>query len=114
MRDRRAIRFGCFALILAFAGCGSPNSGVRGDLRYVGGPAPGDPGSREPGSVVAFAADGSEAASADFEEGKTFELRLEPGTYKLAFTSGDAQCPDRSVAVPSDNFQAIRELCSVK
>jgi hypothetical protein len=96
---------------VAFAGCASPNSGVRGDLRYVGGPTIGP--RPAPGHVTAYSADGSEAASAEFGEGKTFEIPLEAGTYRLVFASGSAQCPDQSVTVAPDTFEAVRELCDV-
>ncbi len=98
-------------VVMALAGCASPNSGVRGDLRYLGGPTIGP--HPAPGHVIAYGADGSEAATADFGEGKTFEISLEAGTYRLVFTSGSAQCPDRFVTVAPDTFEEVRELCDV-
>ena len=96
---------------IVVAGCTSPNSGIRGDLRYVGGPTIGP--HPAPGHVIAYSADGSEAATADFGEGKSFDISLEPGTYRLVFTSGDAQCPDKTVTVGPDTFEIVRELCDV-
>jgi hypothetical protein len=111
VRKRPPVTFACLVVAVAIAACGSPHSGVRGDLRYLGGPTIGP--HPAPGHVVVYSADGSEAASADFDEGKTFDISLEPGTYRLVFTSGDAQCPDKSVTVAPDTFETVRELCDV-
>jgi hypothetical protein len=102
-------------LLLALAvACGQPpSSGVRGDLRYVGGPAPGNSKHLEPGRVVAYTTEGGEAAAAEFVEGSGFELVLAAGTYVLIPSSGDAMCPHTTVTVSEDRYETVHFRCSV-
>ena len=100
------------SLALAVA-CSTPSSGIRGDLRYVGGPAPGNSKHLEAGRVVAYDVDGGEAGSAAFAEGYGFELPLAPGTYVLIPTSGDAACPDQTITIAADRYETVHFKCGV-
>jgi len=91
-----------------------PDSGVRGWLTYEGGPFPAAfDHYREPGSVVAYAQDGSEAATESFDHGEGFTLRLSPGTYRLQPSSGEAQCPELTVDVHRDEYSIVPIVCGV-
>jgi hypothetical protein len=93
------------------------SSGVKGDLSYVGGPLVVSPTARhlEPGDVVAFAQDGTQAGAIHFPEGQGFSLSLPPGEYGLVATSGDARCPDRlRVTVSPNSYEAVHIRCDVK
>jgi hypothetical protein len=98
---------------LAVACSQPPSSGVRGDLRYVGGPAPGNSKHLEPGRVVAYTTEGGEAGAAEFVEGSGFELVLAAGTYVLVPSSGDAICPHTTVTVSEDRYETVHFRCSV-
>ena len=100
-------------LLLLFACAKSPTSGVRGDLTYVGGPAPGHSNQLEPGRVVAYTTDGGEAASADFAEGVGFELALPPDTYVLIASSGDAICPHKQITIVDEQYETVHFKCGV-
>jgi hypothetical protein len=96
------------------AACSSqPSSGVRGDLRYVGGPPPGNSKNLEPGRVVAYELEGGEADSVEFAEGQGFELQLAPGMYLLIASSGDASCPHKTITVTADAYETLHVKCSV-
>jgi hypothetical protein len=104
-----------FLAILVVACTKGPTSGVRGDLTYVGGPNPSALfGVPQPGRVVAYGQDGVEADSADFRPGEGFTLSLAPGTYRLAATSGDADCRPKTITVVPDTYETVRVRCSVK
>jgi len=100
-------------LVLLAACTKTPTSGIRGDLTYVGGPAPGNADQLEPGRVVAYTSDGGEAGSADFVEGVGFQLALPPDTYVLVASSGDAICPHKSVTIVEDQYETVHFKCGV-
>jgi hypothetical protein len=100
----------CLTLVM---GCSTPSSGIRGDLRYVGGPAPGNSKHLEPGRVVVYDIGGGEAGSADFAEGYGFDLPLAPGTYVVIPSSGDAGCPHRTITIAADQYETVHFKCSV-
>jgi hypothetical protein len=92
------------------------SSGVKGDLSYVGGPSVVSPAARhlEPGGVVAFADDGTQAGAIHFSEGQGLSLSLPPGEYRLVATSGDARCPDGiKVTVSPNRFETVHIRCDV-
>jgi hypothetical protein len=99
-------------LLVAIA-CTSPASGVTGELRYVGGPAPGNSPHLEPGRVVAYAENGREAGTVDFQEGEGFSLTLPPGTYTIVPSSGDAGCQTSTVTVVEGEYTTVHVECSV-
>jgi len=93
-----------------------PASGIVGILSYTGGPAAGTSNQREGGAVVVYAQDGTEVAHASFGQGEGFALALDPGTYRVVPTSGDAQCSDQTVDVVAHahRFAGLHLVCSVK
>ena len=91
----------------------TPTSGIRGDLTYVGGPAPGHSNQLEPGRVVAYASGGGEAGSADFAEGVGFQLALPPDTYVLVASSGDAICPHKTITIVDEQYETVHFKCGV-
>ena len=78
----------------------------------MGGPAPGVYG-EEGGELVVYAEDGAEAGHASWQEGESFSLPLDPGTYRLVASSGDAHCSDQTVAVVADQFASVEIRCDV-
>jgi len=110
---RRALRYLLAVGLLVAIACASQASGVTGELRYVGGPAPGNSPHLEPGRVVAYAEDGREAGTVDFQEGEGFTLTLPPGTYTIVPSSGDAGCPTSTVTVVEGEFATVHIECSV-
>jgi hypothetical protein len=109
----RAPLFMTVAIVVASAGCTRNQSGIEGDLQYVGGPT-GGPYGPEPGHAVAYSAEGSEAGSVDFAVGEGFRLSLQPGTYRIVFSSGDAHCPEQTVTVRANSYEPVSERCDVK
>ncbi len=89
-------------------------SGIGGSLSYIGGPAPGTSSQREPGELVVYSQDGMEVARTSFGEGEGFLIPLEPGTYRVAPTSGDADCPELTVDVVADQVGDVPITCGVK
>jgi hypothetical protein len=68
----------------------------------------------ESGRVVAYAVEsGDESGSTDFGEGERLHLPLEPGTYRLIFTSGDAYCEPETVRVEEGLFFDASITCSI-
>ena len=78
----------------------------------MGGPFPGVYG-EEGGELVVYAQDGAEAGHASWQEGESFSLPLDPGTYRLVASSGDAHCSDQTVAVVADQFASVEIRCDV-
>ena len=68
------------------------HAGISGSITYNGGPPPGVSDAREPGEVVVYDGDGSEVARQAVQAGDGFGFTLDPGTYGLVTTSGDARC----------------------
>jgi hypothetical protein len=69
----------------------------------------------EPGDVVAFAEDGTQAGAIHFPEGQGLSLSLPPGEYRLVATSGDARCPDRTwVTVSPNSYETVHIHRDVK
>jgi len=97
--------------VLFFA---KPASGVRGDLVYVGGPAPGvNRNHLAPGEVVVWTQTVDRVASVSWGEGEGFQLPLDPGTYELVPWSGDARCESREVSVSAADYVSVHFRCSV-
>ena len=93
-----------------------PDSGIVGTLSYTGGPAPGTSDRLEGGAVGVYAQDGTEVVHANFRAGEGFAVALDPGTYRVVPTSGDAQCAEQTVDVVAHahRFVGLRIECSVK
>jgi hypothetical protein len=91
----------------------SQSSGIRGSLKYVGGPAPGRPRQPAPGQVIVYSPTGDQVASAIFSEGEGFTFFLKPGIYRLSPSSGDARCSDLSVSVVQDQIAHVPITCDV-
>lgn len=105
----------CAILLIGCSHSAGGPSGIKGDLVYSGGPASSSASPvLEPGSVIAYAEDGTQKAGTTFAQGQGFSLSLPPGTYKLVATSGSAYCPSQNVTVASGGFQSVRITCSVK
>jgi hypothetical protein len=104
------------AIGLVLGACSSvPSiSGITGSLTYVGGPASGVSKHREPGEVVVYSTEGEEVAHTSFAEGDGFSISLNPGTYRLVPSSGDADCSELTVDVVTDRFVDVQIKCSVK
>jgi hypothetical protein len=89
-------------------------SGIGGSLSYSGGPAPGTSNRREGGEVAVYSLDDTEVARTNFEEGEGFAVAVDPGTYRVAPSSGDAQCRELTVEVVAHQFTGLRIKCGVK
>jgi hypothetical protein len=99
------------------------SSGISGDLIFVGGgqiiptssiPWSPAPPHLYPGSVIAYAEDGTQRGSVSFPDGQGFSLSLAPGTYRLVPTSGDAFCRPRNVTVIGGWYETVRLTCDRK
>ncbi len=87
-------------------------SGITGSLTYAGGPASGRHGN-EPGELTVYAADGSEAGNASWQEGQGFYVPLGAGTYRVVASSGDARCPEQTATVVSGQYLNLTIKCGV-
>jgi hypothetical protein len=95
--------------------------GITLSLTYVGGPGPVVSGHRELGNVAIYSKDGEEVALMLVVDGHDFTITLNPGTYRLVPTSGNADCPESTVHVaaestvhaPRGRFVHVQITCSV-
>jgi hypothetical protein len=90
------------------------NAGISGSITYNGGPAPGVSDAREPGEVVVYDEDGSEVARQSVQARDGFGFTLDPGTYRLVTTSGDASCKDIPLTLTDGQFVDMVVTCDVK
>ena len=90
------------------------NAGIGGSIIYKGGPAPGVGDRREPGEVVVYDEGGSEVARQSVPERDGFGFTLDPGTYRLVTTSGDADCKDIPFTLTDGQFVDVIVTCDVK
>jgi hypothetical protein len=114
--SRRVIGALAVGLVLTVAvSCSRGRSaGIRGSITYNGGPAPGVGDTREPGEVVVYDEDGSEVARQSVQASDGFGFTLDPGTYRLATTSGDASCKDIPFTLTDGQFVEMVVTCDVK
>jgi hypothetical protein len=89
-------------------------AGIGGSIIYNGGPAPGVSDHREPGEVVVYDEGGSEVARQSVKERDGFGFTLDPGTYRLVTTSGDALCKDIPFTLTDGQFVDTVVTCDVK
>jgi hypothetical protein len=89
-------------------------AGIAGSITYKGGPAPGVGGGREPGEVVVYDEHGSEVARQSVQARDGFGFTLDPGTYRLVTTSGDASCKDTPFTLTDGQFVDMVFTCDVK
>jgi hypothetical protein len=90
------------------------SAGIGGSITYNGGPLPGAGDGREPGEVVVYDENGSEVARQTVEARDGFGFTLEPGTYRLVTTSGDASCKDTTIRLTDGQFVDMVVTCDVR
>jgi hypothetical protein len=90
-----------------------PTTGIIGKLTYSGGPPPGLSTHAEPGEVVVYPLGGGVVASVSVQEGDGFSIPLDPGTWRVSATSGDADCQDITVNVRANRLTDASIVCSV-
>src|SRR5439155_2121708 len=110
------------SVMTACTGTTTSSSGISGDLTFAGGgevistsrtPWSSAPLHLQPGSVIAYAEDGTQRGSVSFPAGQGFSLSLAPGTYRLIpMSSGsDAVCLPRNVIVIGGWYETVRLIC---
>jgi hypothetical protein len=87
-------------------------AGISGSITYHGGPPPGVRG-REPGEVVVYDENGSEVGRQTVQAGDGFGFTLDPGTYRLVTTSGDASCTNIRITLTDGQFVEMAVTCGV-
>jgi len=113
------------SVMTACTGTTTSSSGISGDLTFAGGgevistsrtPWSSAPLHLQPGSVIAYAEDGTQRGSVSFPAGQGFSLSLAPGTYRLIpMSSGsDAVCLPRNVIVIGGWYETVRLTCFIK
>jgi hypothetical protein len=94
-------------------GLGDGSAGISGSIFYNGGPAPGVSDGREPGEVVVYDEDGSEVDRQTVQAGDGFGFTLDPGSYRLVTTSGDASCTNIRITLTDGQFVEMAVTCDI-
>jgi hypothetical protein len=90
------------------------SAGISGSITYTSGPAPEMGDGRQPGEVVVYDEDGSEVSRQSVQARDGFGFTLDPGTYRLVTTSGDASCKDIPFMLTEGQFVDMVVTCDVK